>query len=220
MAGKPTSRYDVAKSDQWGRLVKSWATHLDYVSQAEAPQPPRKYWVNQTWPSEGSKTPAPATIPIRMPTVSPKPWCLPTGGLCMSRTPMAVRSAAVRGGDDVTRVRHAGDGRRRLDHQYRRMTVKNVIDRAGQSRDDGHATAASEDVAESTEDDLLNGRPIIDAAVLLGLFGKAPLDADCPGSRHHGTACQPDWRIYPQQLRPTATGILASGGTSACDPSS
>ena len=60
MPGTRTLRYDVANLDQWGRLIKSWATHLDYVSQASAPQPPRDYWVNKTW---GATTPpAPATV--------------------------------------------------------------------------------------------------------------------------------------------------------------
>ena len=28
-----TPRFKVAKLDQWGKLVKSWATHLDYLGQ-------------------------------------------------------------------------------------------------------------------------------------------------------------------------------------------
>jgi hypothetical protein len=80
MAGTPTSRYDVANLDQWGRLVKSWATGLDYVTQAAAPQPPRDYWVNTTWPTEVGRTPAPKTITDKEPDDNPKPWCLPKGG--------------------------------------------------------------------------------------------------------------------------------------------
>jgi hypothetical protein len=75
--GTPTSRFDVANLDQWGLLIKSWATHLDYVSQAAAPQPPRKYWVNTSYAEETGRTPAPATIADTDPSNNPKPWCLP-----------------------------------------------------------------------------------------------------------------------------------------------
>jgi hypothetical protein len=78
MTGTPIVRYNVANLDQWGRLIKSWATHLDYVSQADAPQPPRDYWVNKTW--DAPKPPAPATVLDTDSEGSPKPWCLPTGG--------------------------------------------------------------------------------------------------------------------------------------------
>jgi len=77
MSGTQTPRLDVVNLDQWGRLIKSWATHLDYVSQAEAPQPPRDYWVNTSWPSEAGRTPASATIPDTDADGNPKPWCLP-----------------------------------------------------------------------------------------------------------------------------------------------
>jgi len=75
--GTPTIRYDVANLDQWGRLIKSWATHLDYVSQSEDPQPPRNYWVNTTWPNEDPAGPAPSTIPDTDGSGNPQPWCLP-----------------------------------------------------------------------------------------------------------------------------------------------
>jgi len=77
MTGTPTLRLDVANLDMWGRLIKSWATHLDYVSQDYPYQPPRDYWVNKTWPNEAGKTPAPETIPDTDATGAPKPWALP-----------------------------------------------------------------------------------------------------------------------------------------------
>jgi hypothetical protein len=76
--GTPTPRYDVKNLDQWGRLIKSWATHLDYVGEPDKPQPPRDYWVNKTWGAPGG--PAPATILDIDNEGNPKPWCLPAGG--------------------------------------------------------------------------------------------------------------------------------------------
>ena len=52
MTGIPVLRLDVANLDMWGRLIKSWATHLDYISQDYPYQPPRDYWVNTTWPKD------------------------------------------------------------------------------------------------------------------------------------------------------------------------
>ena len=39
--GTPTQRFQVSDLGSWGRLVKSWATHLDYVSQGYADEPSR-----------------------------------------------------------------------------------------------------------------------------------------------------------------------------------
>jgi hypothetical protein len=76
--GTETPRFDVDNLDQWGRLIKSWATHLDYVSDPDEAQPPRDYWVNDTWGAPGG--PAPATILDIDAEGQPKPWCLPPGG--------------------------------------------------------------------------------------------------------------------------------------------
>lgn len=66
-----TRKFEVGNLDQWGRLVKSWATHLDYVSQPYDNQPPRKDWVKQ--PAHSTEPgPAPATL-----TDQGKPWVLP-----------------------------------------------------------------------------------------------------------------------------------------------
>jgi hypothetical protein len=73
--GTPTSRFAVADLGLWGRLVKSWATHLDYVSQDYPYQPPRAYWVNTSWNDPG--LPAPQTVTDVDAQGKPKPWCLP-----------------------------------------------------------------------------------------------------------------------------------------------
>ena len=78
MSGTQTIRYDVDNLDQWGRLVKSWATHLDYISQANAQQPPRNFWVKESLAAVNP--PAPATVLDTDANGNPKPWCLPAGG--------------------------------------------------------------------------------------------------------------------------------------------
>jgi hypothetical protein len=87
MSGTPTSRFDVVNLDQWGRLIKSWATHLDYVSHPNGPQPPRDYWVNTTWSGESGRKPAPHTPLDTDPEGRPKPWCLPHGGPLLVPSP-------------------------------------------------------------------------------------------------------------------------------------
>lgn len=77
MSGVPTQRFDVGNLDQWGRLIKSWATHLDYVNLQGEPEPPRNYWVNTSWGQ--TQPPAPVTLTDRDAQGNPKPWCLPTG---------------------------------------------------------------------------------------------------------------------------------------------
>jgi hypothetical protein len=77
MTGIPVLRLDVANLDMWGRLIKSWATHLDYISQDYPYQPPRDYWVNTTWPNEAGKTPASETIPDTDASGAPQAWALP-----------------------------------------------------------------------------------------------------------------------------------------------
>jgi len=75
MAGVLTPRFQVADMAKWGRLIKSWATHLDYVSEGYQDQPPRTYWVNTSWDNAG--TPAPQTVLDITADGRPKPWCLP-----------------------------------------------------------------------------------------------------------------------------------------------
>jgi hypothetical protein len=77
MPGTPTSRFAVANLDQWGRLIKSWATHLDYISQDYPNQPPRTNWVNTTWPGEAGRTPGPEPTSRLAPCRSPPPTFRP-----------------------------------------------------------------------------------------------------------------------------------------------
>jgi hypothetical protein len=73
MSGTPTVRFKVKDLDTWGRLIKSWATHLDYVNTPYKDEPPRTDWVNTTWPNETGRTPGPKTVPD-----TGMPWCLPS----------------------------------------------------------------------------------------------------------------------------------------------
>jgi len=77
MAGVLTSRFDVSNLDIWGRLVKSWATQLDYINVGYDAQPPRTNWVNQTWPEAAAGTREPVTTPTHQNGQPLQPWCLP-----------------------------------------------------------------------------------------------------------------------------------------------
>ena len=46
----------------WGKLIKSWATGLDYVNQPLTAQPPRTAWVNATLDPPAGTTPGPADV--------------------------------------------------------------------------------------------------------------------------------------------------------------
>ncbi len=156
MPGTPTVRYDVANLDQWGRLIKSWATHLDYVSQADAPQPPRDYWVNKTWPSEAGKTPAPATVLDIDAEGNPKPWCLPAGGPVLVpdanggtvALPFAVAMTAA---EFTTRVAAAGVSITTMPPQYTNVII--VQGNVGTMV----MRLPPKDTLQGSEDDLLNG---------------------------------------------------------------
>jgi len=173
MAGTPTSRYDVANLDQWGRLVKSWATDLDYVSQAEAPQPPRTYWVNTTWPKEGGRTPAPKTIANTDDAGNPKPWCLPKGNAVPVPKanggevdlPFAV---AMTRAQFITRVEAAGVSITNMPDQF-----QNVVIVQG-DHDTMVMRLPPQEMLQSTEDDLLNGVHYTMRPFYWALFGKAP----------------------------------------------
>jgi hypothetical protein len=61
MPGKPSANFKVSNLDQWGRLVKSWATGLNYVDTDYANQPPL----------------GEDTVPNKDAGGKPLPWCLP-----------------------------------------------------------------------------------------------------------------------------------------------
>jgi hypothetical protein len=173
MPGTPTSRYDVANLDQWGRLIKSWATHLDYISQAEAPQPPRDYWVNKSWPSEAGKTPAPATVLDVDAEGNPKPWCLPAGGPVLIpdadggsvTLPFAVAMTAE---EFTTRVAAAGVSITSMPAQYTHViilqgNVSTMVMRL-----------PPKDTLQGSEDDLLNGTTYPFRSFYGNLYGGPP----------------------------------------------
>jgi hypothetical protein len=173
MSGTATSRYDVANLDQWGRLIKSWATHLDYVSQADAPQPPRDYWVNKTWPSEAGKTPAPATVLDTDAEGNPKPWCLPPGG------PVLVPSAdggsvtlpfavAMTVAEFTARVDAAGVDITMMPPQYTNVII--VQGNVGTMV----MRLPPKDTLQGSEDDLLNGTAYPFRSFYSNLYGGPP----------------------------------------------
>jgi hypothetical protein len=173
MAGTPTSRYDVANLDQWGLLIKSWATHLDYISQSASPQPPRDYWVNDTWPKTKVCKPAPATIPDTDANGNPKPWCLPKGGSVdvtneaggTTKLPFAVAMSV----DQFSkRVEAAGVYISNMPTQY-----KNVIIVQGKG-DTMVMRLPPQDQLQSSEDDLLNGSAYALRPFYWALFGTSP----------------------------------------------
>jgi hypothetical protein len=173
MTGTPTPRFDVANLDQWGRLIKSWATHLDYVSQAEAPQPPRDNWVNETWPSEQGRKPAPATIKDTDASGTPKPWCLPSGSSVTIQAatggPVAVPFAvAMTVAEFTSRVEAAGVYITSMPTQYENVIVvqgdvKTMVLRLPPM-----------DTLQGSEDDLLNNNPYPIRSFYWSLFAANP----------------------------------------------
>jgi hypothetical protein len=171
MPGTRTLRYDVANLDQWGRLIKSWATHLDYVSQASAPQPPRDYWVNKTW---GATTPpAPATVLDIDAEGNPKPWCLPPGGPVFVpdadggavALPFAVAMTVA---DFQARVAAAGVSVTTMPAQYTNVIIVQ-----------GHVGTMvmrlpPKDTLQGSEDDLLNGTVYPFKDFYTNLYGGPP----------------------------------------------
>ena len=182
MTGVPTPRFQVADMARWGRLIKSWATHLDYVMEGYNDQPPRTYWVNTTW--NNPEQPAPVTVTDMTADGMPKPWCLP---------PMSQMSVPRPDNTTVTlpgvvaltvdefkqRVTAAGVEITQMPVQY-----KNVIVLQG---DAGTMVLRlpPKDTLQGSEDDLLNGYPYSIAAFYNGLWGGSPPTTmpKCPPDR-------------------------------------
>ena len=154
--GTPTPRYDVKNLDQWGRLIKSWATHLDYVTDPTAPQPPRNYWVNKTW---GAATPPAATATLDTDNEGkPKPWCLPPGGPVLvpdadGRSVALPFATAMTTKEFMTRVAAANVDVTVMPKQYTHVVivqgnVETMVLRL-----------PPKDTLQGSEDDLLNGTP-------------------------------------------------------------
>jgi hypothetical protein len=154
MPGTPTLRYDVANLDQWGRLIKSWATHLDYVSAPDAPQPPRDYIANKTW--SHLKPSAKSTTLDTDAEGNKKPWCLPSGSAVLVpdadggavALPFAVAMTVEQ---FTTRVAAAGVSITTMPAQYKHViivqgTVGTMVMRL-----------PPKDTLQGSEDDLLSG---------------------------------------------------------------
>jgi hypothetical protein len=154
MAGVPTPRFQVTDIAMWGRLVKSWATHLDYVSQDYPNQPPRQNWVNTSW--QDTAPPSPQTITDVDAQGNPKPWCLPAMspvGIPRSDHTVVTLPAAVAltVAEFTTRAAAAGVDIVSMPAQY-----KNVIVLQG-SVDTMIFRLPPMDTLQGSEDDLLNG---------------------------------------------------------------
>ena len=150
MAGVPTVRFDVRNLDQWGRLIKSWATGLDYVSKPSGPQPPRDYWVNKSWGEPGG--PAKTTTLDTDPDDRRKPWCLPefqavpVAGAAGASLPFAVSMTA---DDFKARLVDADVRIKDMPKGYRHVIVVQGDDKTMVVR------LPPKDILQGSEDDLL-----------------------------------------------------------------
>ena len=172
MSGTITERYTVINIDQWGRLVKSWATHLDYISQDYDKQPPRTDWVNQSWPGEQGRTPGPATVPDHDASGTPAAWCLPPMSPITAQradgTNVTINAVAIPAADFVSKVTAAGVLIAKMPAQYGSVVIVQG------SHDVMVLRLPPKDTLQSSEDDLLNGNPYTVAPFYSDLFGCAP----------------------------------------------
>jgi hypothetical protein len=181
MSGVLTSRLTVANLDQWGRLIKSWATHLDYISQDYPNQPPRTDWVNTTWPGEAGRTPGPATVLDTNPTTgTPSPWCLPpmtpVNVAQADGTNVAVNAVAMTADDFKARVLAAGVTISVMPVDYTNVVVVQGSQHIMVLR------LPPMNTLQSSEDDLLNGLTYPLPAFYSELFGGPPtMPTDQPG---------------------------------------
>ena len=171
MTGDPTPRFQVADMARWGRLIKSWATHLDYVSESYRDQPPRTYWVNQSW--NNPDKPAPHTVTDMTHEGAPKPWCLPPMSAVSIPRPdhMTVTlpgAVALTVDEFKERVTAAGVDITKMPPQY-----KHVIVLQG-DRNTMVLRLPPKDTLQGSEDDLLNGQPYVISKFYYELWGGLP----------------------------------------------
>jgi hypothetical protein len=171
MTGDPTPRFQVADMARWGRLIKSWATHLDYVSESYRDQPPRTYWVNQSW--NNPDKPAPHTVTDMTHEGAPKPWCLPPMSAVSIPRPdhMTVTlpgAVALTVDEFKERVTAAGVDITKMPAQY-----KHVIVLQG-DRNTMVLRLPPKDTLQGSEDDLLNGQPYVISKFYYELWGGLP----------------------------------------------
>jgi hypothetical protein len=183
MAGTPTPRFRVADMAAWGRLIKSWATQLDYISQDYPAQPPRAFCVNTSYHQQ---PPQPQTVTNLDANGKPKAWCLPP--MSALAVPRADNSTVTLSGavamtvdEFKTRVAAAGVIVTEMPAQY-----KNVIIVQG-SVDTMIFRLPPKDTLQGSEDDLLNGVTYAIPSFYNDLYGGQPPNAmpTCPPD-HNG----------------------------------
>jgi hypothetical protein len=185
--GIPTSRYQVDDLAKWGRLIKSWATHHDYVSRDYPDQPPRSYWLNKTW--NDPAPPSPQTSPDTDPNGTPKAWCLPVmtsvnvpdSNGTMVPLPGAI---ALTVQQFTAAVTAAGVNILNMPKQY-----KNVIVVQG-GEDTIVFRLPPSDTLQSSEDDIVNGFDYLIPAFYNNLYGgQQPYTMpQCPDPTSRGRA--------------------------------
>jgi hypothetical protein len=175
--GTPTQRFQVADLAQWGRLVKSWATHLDYISQGYPNQPPRQYWVNTSW---GDATPpSPHTITDTDAQGMPKPWCLPSmSEMSIPRpdnTTVTLTGAVAMTTDQFMTIINAAGVSATMPNQYKNVIVVQA------SADTILFRLPPKDTLQGSEDDLLNGTAYGIPSFYNALWdNKSPTVPQCP----------------------------------------
>jgi hypothetical protein len=171
MSGTPTANFEVSDLDQWGRLVKSWATGLDYVDTDWANQPPRTFWVNTTWSTEAGRTPGPKTVYAKDASGNPLPWCLPAmTAIDVPRsdgTKVKVNAVAMSSNDFQNMVGQAQIVVT-MPAQYKNVVVLQGDDETMVLR------IPSKNKMQGSEDDLLNGVPYPIPPYYNQLYGGPP----------------------------------------------
>jgi len=182
MTGIPTSRLEVRDMAKWGRLIKSWATHLDYVSEHYRDQPPRTFWANTSW--DNPERPAPHTVTDTDHNGEPKPWCLPPmSSVSIPRpdhtTVTLPGAVAMSVKEFEEKVAAASVKIKNMPGQY-----KHVIIVQG-NVDTMVLRLPPKDTLQSSEDDLLNGLPYKISEFYWGLWSGLPPSSmpKCPPDR-------------------------------------
>jgi hypothetical protein len=156
MSDVPTSltpRLRINNIDQWGRLVKSWATRQDYISQDYPDQPPRDY-STRDYP-KNPPPPGATTLDIDA-RGTLKPWALPPmsvvsiPGANGAAVPLA-GAVALTGQEFKTLLKAAKVSVKEMPTQY-----KHVVILQG-SVDTMVVRLPPRDILQGSEDDLLNG---------------------------------------------------------------
>jgi hypothetical protein len=157
-----TPKLEVGNLDQWGRLVKSWATGLDYINQGYADQPPRKERADGstfTPPSNPAAGGNPRPLPATTTEIPPEAtWALPamqSVAVKFGATSIALpKAVAITKDEFVKRLGAAGVKITTMPDQYQYVIIV---------QGDVHTMVLRlppKDTLQGSEDDLLiNKRP-------------------------------------------------------------